>query len=600
MGFNFLGRDFYNAISEKVRVRATERQRHTLRLFASQHPDEFYRLLFLYLGAIAGAIPVFVMKDYWTSLLALRWREWLTKRYVGSYLTDRTFYRINRERVIDNPDQRINSDIGAFTSTALGFVLTLLNSAVDLVSFSGILFGIYKPLFFVLIVYAVGGTAASVALGQKLVGLNFLQEAREADFRFALVRVRENAESVAFYGGEDAEKSLLFSRFDAALSNLRDILLASRNLSFFTSFYRFLISFLPAAVVAPLFFRGEIEFGVINQSSSAFNHILGDVSLVVYQFETLAGFAATIDRIGQFEEELNPRDGDATSSPRIARTRLAVEPGQPLLRVRDLTLAPPGSHAGASDVAGAPAALLRKLSFQVLPGAPLLVVGASGAGKTSLLRAIAGLWRDGQGEVAMVSSLGGGVEGDSGGSGGGGGSSGAINPRDVFFLPQKPYLVLGSLRQQLLYPVWSGEAVTEGCAQSNGATSSATSPPPPTDDALCAALRAVDLGALLDRGGLDGGADWQTALSLGEQQRLAFARLLLARPRLALLDESTSALDVAAEALVYRALHSSHVTFVSVGHRPSLAQFHTHTLRLGLGPDGTQWSMAQSDATTAK
>ena len=173
-----------------------------------------------------------------------------------------------------------------------GFVLTLFNSVVDLASFAGILFSIYTPLFFVLIVYALGGTAVSVALGQKLVGLNFAQEAREADFRYALVRLRDNAEAIAFYGGEAAEGELLRARFRAALANLQDILLASRNLSFFTSSYRFLISFLPAAVVAPLFFRGEIEFGVINQSSSAFSHILSDVSLVVYQFEGLAGFAA--------------------------------------------------------------------------------------------------------------------------------------------------------------------------------------------------------------------------------------------------------------------------------------------------------------------
>ncbi len=235
---------------------------------------------------------MFVLRDYWQSLLALRWRRWMTERYVGSYLENRTFYRIAQEGVIDNPDQRINADIGAFTATALGFVLTLFNSAIDLASFSGILFSIYTPLFFVLIVYALGGTAISIGLGQKLVGLNFAQEAREADFRYALVRLRDNAESIAFYGGEAAERSLLRGRFDAALANLRDILLASRNLSFFTSSYRFLISFLPAAVVAPLYFRGEIEFGVINQSASAFNHILSDVSLVVYQFEALAGFAA--------------------------------------------------------------------------------------------------------------------------------------------------------------------------------------------------------------------------------------------------------------------------------------------------------------------
>ncbi len=302
MGFNFLGRDFFNAISEKARRQRSAAQAplggdpclppSDAPSLCPQHPDDFYRLLFTYMAAIAGAIPVFVLRDYWQSLLALRWRRWLTGRYVDAYLADRTFYTIAAEGVIDNPDQRINADIGAFTATALSFVLTLFNSAVDLASFSGILFSIYTPLLGVLLVYALGGTAASVGLGQRLVGLNFAQEAREADFRYALVRLRENAESVAFYGGEAAEASLLRARFDAALANLQHILLASRNLSFFTSAYRYLIMFLPAAVVAPLYFRGEIEFGVINQSSSAFSHILSDVSLVVYQFEALAGFAA--------------------------------------------------------------------------------------------------------------------------------------------------------------------------------------------------------------------------------------------------------------------------------------------------------------------
>ena len=529
VGFNFLGRDFFNAIAEK-------------------HPDEFYRLLFTYLAAIAGAIPVFVLRDYWQSLLALRWRAWLTERYVGQYLGDQTFFRIAQEAEIDNPDQRINADVGAFTATALGFALTLFNAGTDLVSFSGILWGIYPPLFGVLLVYSLGGSAASVWLGSRLVGLNFLQEAREADFRYALVRVRENAESIAFYGGEAAEEAVLRTRFAAALGNLRESLGASRNLAFFTSFYRFIISFLPAAVVAPLFFRGEIEFGVINQSSSAFNHILGDVSLVVYQFEALAGFAATVERVGQFEEALH-RPAAAQGTPQLAVTRGApgLEAGQ-LLRVTGLTLAPPRALPGAVP-------LVRNLSFEVRTGQPLLIVGPSGSGKTSLLRALAGLWRDGEGEVAFA-----------GGDG------------DVFFVPQKPYLVLGSLRAQLLYPTWSGA----------GSDADAAAPPPPGDERLSWALERVALSPLLSRlrGGLDGTADWGQELSLGEQQRLAAARLLLARPRLALLDESTSALDGAAEASVYAALAEEGVTCVSVGHRPSLLRFHSRLLRLAQGDAG--------------
>ena len=496
-------------------------------------------------------------------------------------------------------------------------MLTLFNSVVDLASFSGILFSIYTPLFFVLIVYALGGTAVSVALGQKLVGLNFAQEAREADFRYALVRLRDNAEAVAFYGGEAAEGELLRARFRAALANLQDILLASRNLSFFTSSYRFLISFLPAAVVAPLFFRGEIEFGVINQSSSAFSHILSDVSLVVYQFEGLAGFAAvrfpiafamlcffdalinraqTIDRIGQFEEALRAGgaaggDGDAPP-PRISRPPLpAAAPGAgpaPLLAVEGLTLAPPRAPPGAPP-------LVRDLSFAVQPGEHLLILGRSGCGKTSLLRALAGLWADGTGAVSLAAAA--------AGTGNPGSSNGApprFSPLDVFFLPQKPYLILGTLRQQLLYPVWSTGAVGASVGAANhdlnhqhqASSSSPPLPPPPSDDALRSALRAVALEQLASRpGGLDASADWAAVLSLGEQQRLAFARLLLAKPRLALLDESSSALDAEAEAAAYAALRAAGTTYVSVGHRDSLRKAHARALRIaGDGQGG--WTLA--------
>ena len=226
VGFNFLGRDFYNSIAEK-------------------QPDDFDRLLKTYVAAIAGAIPVFVMRDYYQSVLTLRWRAWMTERYVEKYLGDRNFYHIQTGGVIDNPDQRIVDDISSFTATTVGLAFTLLNAGVDLVSFSGILLGIYEPLVAVLFVYAAGGTLISAKLGQPLVGLNFQQEAREADFRYGLVRVRENAESVAFYGGEAAERGALVARLRAAVDNFGDLLVATRNVDFFTSCYRYLVTFLP-------------------------------------------------------------------------------------------------------------------------------------------------------------------------------------------------------------------------------------------------------------------------------------------------------------------------------------------------------------------
>ena len=545
---------------------------------------------------------MFVWKDYSQSVLSLRWRTWLTNRYVGRYMGSRNYYRIatasaaapappqvggaagkpssassSSSAVVDNPDQRINADIGAFTGNALDLVLTVLRSGVDLISFSGILFSIYKPLFFVLLVYALGGTALSLRLGASLVPLNFAQEAREADFRFSLVRVRENAESIAFYGGEESEASLLRARFAAAVRNLQDLLIASRNLGAFTSFYRFIISVLPAAVIAPLYFKGEIEFGVINQSSSAFNHILGDVSLIVFQFEALAGFAATVDRIGQFEEALSageqndkdsrPRDADTTDAVLpglISRTSIASDSHEaPLLRVSGLTLPQPQTliDDDFSDSNGAGQYLVRDLTFVVTRGQSLLVCGPSGCGKTSVLRALAGLWSSGAGDVSMTT--------------------------DVAFLPQRPYMTLGTLREQLLYPTWNN-----GSGKGDSAAKLARLRPVPDDNVLIEMLRRVRLDNLASStSGLDAVTDWSLALSVGEQQRLALARCCLARPALALLDESTSALDGPSEVAMYALLAECNVTCVTVGHRNSLMAFHQRVVRLGLGDEGEKWAV---------
>ena len=628
--FNFLGRDFFNALAEKDAAR-------------------FSVMLMRWAAALAVGVPVFVFRDYYQSLLSLEWRQWLTARLSGAYLTDRAFYRLASGACpgVDNPDQRITADAAAFTDAVLGLCLTLLSAAVDLVSFSGILYSIYPPLFGALVLYAAGGTAASVALGRPLVPLNFAQEAAEADLRYALVRVRENAEAVAFYGGEAGEAGTLRARLAAVVANGAALLRASRNLSFFTSGYRYAIQILPAAVVAPLYFAGRIEFGVVNQSSSAFNHILGDVSLVVYQvsvsgwvggwggglggeirrevlfffslapshthlslppslffkIDTLAGLAAVVDRLGQFEEAV---EAEKAASGDGGVRLVPTPPASPsLLSLRGVTLYPPGPASARGDP------LVRGLTFDVRPGGSLLIVGPSGAGKTSILRAAAGLWTGGEGEIERV-----GVVGEGGGEAAAAGAAPHNDAGSVFFVPQRPYMVLGSLRDQLLYPVWAdggagtgtGGEAGSGAADDPalaplgrvGAGGAATTPPTPprptpTDAELEAALRTVRLGVLLDRAdpsgqvagaGLGAVADWSAILSLGEQQRLAFARVLLARPALVLMDESTSALDVPNEAAMYGVLREAGIAYVSVGHRPTLAAFHSCALRLSAAEPG--------------
>ncbi|WRX29020.1 ABC transporter-like [Theobroma cacao] len=606
VGFNFLGRDFYNALANK-------------------DEEQFTKQLVYYLCGFTGGIPFFVLRDYAREILSLRWRSWMTSYYMQRYLSDRTFYKIQSQSIIDNPDQRIVDDLSSFTSTALAFSLTLFNAAVDLISFSNILYAIYPPLFVVLLLYSIGGTAISVFLGKGLVNLNFLQEKKEADFRYGLVRVRENAESIAFYGGEDNELQLLLQRFTSAFENLTQLLISSRNLEFFTNGYRYLIQILPAAVVAPMYFSGKIEFGVINQSVSAFNHILGDFSLIVYQFQAISAFSAVIDRLGEFDDVLDSSRFNSPSDPmeQINLTYSYVKGSQVLdsngsvpantslrlLDVENLTLKTPKNNS----------TLVKDLSLVINEKDHLLVMGPSGSGKTSLLRALAGLWSTGKGKITFYVEDGGDVqpptssdvaslEVNSANINKEFGRPINSNSRSVFFLPQRPYMVLGTLRQQLLYPTWAEQAILTSddtkpagslpfltrAPNSENVGANCSMPIPTTDD-LTQILEDVRLGYILSRfKGLDSVYEWSSVLSLGEQQRLAFARLLLSKPKLVLLDESTSALDEINEAHLYEKINTAGITYISIGHRSTLYAYHGRVLRIstaGAESEGCNWNI---------
>ncbi|KAM7269776.1 hypothetical protein ACFE04_025273 [Oxalis oulophora] len=578
VAFNFLGRDFYNALANK-------------------DSERFKKQLFYYLASFAGGIPIFVLRDYARETLSLRWRSWMTKYYMDRYLKDQTFYKIQSQSIIDNPDQRIVDDLSSFTRTALSFALTLLSAVIDLISFSNILFGIYPPLFLVLLLYSIGGTAISVFLGKGLVTLNFLQEKKEADFRYGLVRVRENAESIAFYSGEEKELHLLLQCFRNAFENLTQLLISSRNLDFFTKGYRHLIKILPPAVVAPMYFSGKIEFGVINQSVSAFNHILEDLSLIVYQFKAMSAFSAVIDRLGEFDDILNTSSSKGLSGSseginlvysNISNGTIPTEKCRKLLEIENLTLKTPMNET----------TLIRDLSLTIDGSSHLLVMGPSGCGKTSLLRVMAGLWRGGKGNITFhVTSLEENAKRDLNGVL----ESTRRRSRDVFFLPQRPYMVLGTLRQQLLYPTWTEdvELVPESTISTGslpflmGVSSleidGGMSDKPSTHD-LIKVLEDVHLGHIFSRlGSLDSIHEWSSVLSLGEQQRLAFARLLLSRPKLVLLDEATSALDESNEAHLYQKISVAGITYISIGHRRTLLEYHNRILHIStLDPDSNE------------
>src|SRR5437667_12560680 len=456
------------------------------------------------LGVVAASASVAAFYSFSEQRLGLLWREWLTRRLLGAYLDDRAYYRLSVAGVLTSPDERIAEDVRAFTATTLSFVLLVSNAVVTVMAFSGVLWSISRVLFTVAVLYAACGSALIVLFGRPLVWLNYNQLDKEADFRANLVHVQANAESIALLRGEGRISGRLRRRLDDLTANMRRIIAVNRNLAFFTNGYNYLIQIIPALVVAPLFIRGEFEFGVITQSAMAFSALLGALSLVVTQFQSISSFAAVVSRLGSLADAM-----DHVGSPAAA----SIEVGEDEARVayERLTLVSPGSDH----------VLIRELSVSVPRGTRVLIVGPNEAAKVALFRATAGIWENGRGRIVRP-----GLDA-------------------ILFLPERPYLPPGTLREVL---VRTGREGVIG------------------DEQIATLLHVLGLEPVLERtGGLDVERDWDDVLSLGEQQLLSVARLVLAAPRFAFLERPRMVLGSEEAERILSLLRERSITYLTLG-----------------------------------
>jgi putative ATP-binding cassette transporter len=515
---SYAGRDFMNAIAKMDSL-------------------TYWKDLWLYLGTFALAVPIGVYYRWVEERLALLWREWMAQHLIKRYFNNRAYYQLRGSENIDNPDQRISEDVRNFTVSSLSFLLIALNSLVTLLAFIGVLWSISGTLVSVLFLYAVLGTGVSILIGRRLVGLSFQQYQTEADFRYGLVRVRDNAESIAFYRGEKREHLDLVNRLAAAVANMWNIIVWNRNLGFFTNSYNYAALVLPIVIVAPMFMRGQVEFGVVTQSAGAFAQVLAAVSLIITQFGGLSAYLAGVQRLGSLWDNLDEHDAEEE---RIAlESTQQIDEDSRVVRLDQLTVrTPDGSRTLVTD-----------LSFELRRKQSLLIMGASGTGKSSVLRTIAGLWSSGSGSLERPALI------------------------DLMFLPQRPYMIQGSLRDQLLYP-YPHQSVS--------------------DEQIREVVDLVNLADVFERvdSDLDRVIDWTNVLSLGEQQRIAFARLFLRQPKFAFLDEATSALDEDNQDRLYALLKKSGTGYISVGHRTTLIGHHDRLLILDRSGS---WEMSDAD-----
>ncbi|TAJ89014.1 MAG: ABC transporter ATP-binding protein/permease [Reyranella sp.] len=490
-------------------------------------------------GWIAAlAIAFGVARGLVSPYLRLRWRRWLTGHYLDHWLDGRGYYRIELERKVDNADQRISEDLRLLGFYTMTLLLGLISAVATLISFLFILWQLSGPMSLAFIgldmvipgymvwaalIYAFLGTWLANLVGRRLIPLNFLQQRYEANFRFGLMRVRENAEGIALYRGEPRENAVLEERFTDVFNNAWRVLVTEMQLVFYQIGYGQLAIIFPYLVTAPRFFAGAITLGVVMQTAQAFGQVQTALSFFIDNYTNVAELRAVMDRLRGLQTAIDEKPAE----------NIAVTPeaGRADVGTSGLDLALPTGQI-----------LLKDLDLTLPKGAWTLISGSSGSGKSTLFRALAGIWPFGHGRVLIPAGA------------------------RVLFLPQKPYIPIATLRDAVKYPDETSTA---------------------NDAEIVQALQAARLGHLTGR--LDEEAHWSNILSGGEQQRLAIARALVFKPDWLFLDEATASLDEANEAAVYGVLKERlpQATVVSIGHRPSLREWHARRLDLKRAPGET-------------
>jgi vitamin B12/bleomycin/antimicrobial peptide transport system ATP-binding/permease protein len=509
----------------QVKVFLNTIQGELISALSSHDSPRFWQGVIIALGGIIIYGLLNSGYGYLRETIGIYWRRWLTDRFLNQYFSDRAFYELsNSNQDIDNPDQRIAENVASFCQQSIQLFVNIIESIFVVIAFSLILWSISKYLVFTLLIYSILAYSLTIGFyGRKLTQLHLSQLRKEANFRFGLVRIRENAESIAFYNGTSQEANKIKLLFNEVFNNFKRLILWSElYLNIFKYPFGNLTLILPGVILGRQILIGELEVGKVTEAMGAFGSVAFSVNLIMYQFEIFTKFAASIDRLYIFYEYLkHPRKEIANQ-----RTFNIVKDSR--LAVENLTLETPNYQK----------TLFRNLSVALQPGQGLLIMGESGSGKTSLLRAIAGLWNSGTGVIFRPEL------------------------EEMLFLPQRPYMILGTLRDQLIYPNAKVDV---------------------SDEELYQILHKVNLSDLAKRfGGFEAEKDWSDVLSLGEQQRLAFARILVTKPKYAILDEATSALDVKNEENLYNLLLETGTTFISVGHRPTLNKFHQLIISVSL------------------